>query len=357
MAKHIISPYRAFIFIALLTLVITQGCKRRAATPTQVLCGKTDMQCTDAYPIAGGADSITLFTPDASMLKNYTGMVLINAGNYLMGALPSDSFAMDDEKPQHHVQVKSFWMDATEVTNRLFSDFVIATGYITTAERINPKGALVFRPQGMVKDLNWWQFLPGTNWRHPYGPDSNIDTMGDYPVVQISWYDANAYASWAGKRLPTEAEWEYAARSGATGQLYPWGNTSPETGIYANVFEGKFPTTNTANDGYMLLAPVYAYKPNSYGLYNISGNVWEWCADKFHSKYYQYCTDNHITQPEGPPTSYAPENRFEELRVIRGGSFMCNNSYCSGYRASARNKTSPSTGLMNVGFRCVRNAE
>lgn len=356
MAKHTISPYSAIIFIGLLALVLTD-CKRRTPKVTEIICGKTDIQCTDALPNAEGIDSITVFTANASMLKSYDGMVLINGGTYLMGALPSDAFAMDDEKPQHLVEVKSFWMDATEVTNKQFADFVKATGYVTTAERLPPKGALVFKPQGNVKDLNWWQFVPGTNWRHPYGPESDIDTMANYPVVQVSWYDANAYASWAGKRLPTEAEWEYAARSGTTGQLYPWGNASPETNVYANVFQGKFPTTNTGTDGYMLLAPVNVFKPNRYGLYNISGNVWEWCADKFHSKYYQYCADNQITQPQGPPTSYAPENRFEELRVIRGGSFMCNSSYCSGYRASARNKTSPSTGLMNVGFRCVRNAE
>jgi formylglycine-generating enzyme required for sulfatase activity len=253
------------------------------------------------------------------------------------------------------VHIKSFWIDATEVTNRQFREFVKATGYQTTAERAQPKGALVFNAENNHhSNLYWWKFIPSADWQHPFGPGSNIDTLDNYPVVQVSWFDAMAYASWAGKRLPTEAEWEYAARAGLTESLYPWGNQSPELNNMANVFQGSFPEKNTAADGFLFTSPVKTFPPNAYGLFDVSGNVWEWCADKYHSEYYKYCSENAIQSPTGPAQSFSPENRYEELRVIRGGSFLCNQSYCTGYRVSARNKTTPSTSLLNVGFRCVR---
>jgi formylglycine-generating enzyme required for sulfatase activity len=245
-------------------------------------------------------------------------------------------------------------MDKTEVTNKQFAEFVKQTGYVTTAERYG--GSLVFIPGNKANgDLYWWQWVEGASWKSPFGK-KNQSAAPDQPVVHVSWYDAMAYASWAGKRLPTEAEWEYAARGGLANKIYPWGNENPESKKKANVFQGKFPAYNTRADGFEFLSPVQSFASNGYGLYDMSGNVWEWCADKYHSAYYPYCTENNITTPQGPNKSYAAENRYEDLRVIRGGSFMCNKSYCTGYRVSARNKTSPSTSLLNIGFRCVRDS-
>lgn len=314
--------------------------------------------CSDKLPAEGFKDVAMFYDADTTMLHSTAGMVLIPSGTYMMGANDNDSAAPDFERPQHKVEVKAFWMDATEVTNAQFKKFVDATGYVTTAEKANPAGAMLFTPANTGnKALSWWTFTEGANWQHPYGPDSNIDMMGNYPVVNISWYDAQAYASWAGKRLPTEAEWEYAARGGANNQPYAWGNANPEKEIRANIFQGEFPTKGTNADGYALMAPVKSFAPNGFGLYDVAGNVWEWCADNYHANYYAYCLENNITQPTGPARSYDPENRFTELKVIRGGSFMCNSSYCSGYRVSARNKTAPATPLLNVGFRCVRDGE
>jgi formylglycine-generating enzyme len=311
--------------------------------------------CSDMLPTGTVTDSLHLFTAAANALNNFTGMVLIPAGEFSMGALPADTFARADEKPMHKVQVDSFWMDATEVTNKQFKEFANATGYLTTAERLQPKGSLVFTPKG---DNNgnrfWWNYTNGANWQQPLGPGSSIDTMDNYPVIHVSSYDAMAYASWAGKRLPTEAEWEYAARAGGVNTLYPWGNQNPETEKRANVFQGKFPEGNTAKDGFRQTAPAGSFQSNAFGLYDMSGNVWEWCNDYYHERYYEYCTENEVAKPTGPVKSFNPEDRYGEYRVIRGGSFMCNSSYCTGYRSSARNKTTPSTSLMNVGFRCAR---
>jgi formylglycine-generating enzyme required for sulfatase activity len=311
----------------------------------------------------------------------HAGEVKIPAGEFWMGATDGDQFARTDEHPRHRIAVDGFWMDATEVTNAQFRKFVEATKYVTTAERKpdweelkkqlppgTPKppddvlvpGSLVFKaPPGPVPLDNvaaWWAFIPGASWRQPQGPGSNIDAMDDYPVVQVSWDDADAYAKWAGKRLPTEAEWEWAARGGLKDQVYAWGEEPVDQGKpKANTWEGHFPDKNDARDGYPGIAPVKQFKPNGYGLYDMAGNVWEWCADFYRGDYYADCENvGLVRNPPGPVDSFDPDEPTTPKRVTRGGSFLCHASYCASYRVSARMKTSPDTGMSHTGFRCVR---
>jgi formylglycine-generating enzyme required for sulfatase activity len=304
-------------------------------------------------------------------------MVWIEGGEFLMGSSDNDGSA--DEYPQHKVKLTGFWMDQTEVTNAQFRKFVEATGYVTTAEKAidweemkkqEPPGtpkppdsllaasSLVFHCSEHVVSLNdpsqWWTWVRGANWRHPQGPESSIEGKDNYPVVHISWDDANAYAKWAGKRLPTEAEWEYAARGGRINQSYPWGNEAVETGKpKANTWQGDFPNANTGWDGFKGLAPVKSFVANGYGLYDMAGNVWEWCGDWYDSDYYSEYKDRIVIDPKGPSKSNDPMEPGLPKRVLRGGSFMCNASYCKGYRVSSRMKSSPDTGLEHTGFRCV----
>ncbi|MGO4288703.1 formylglycine-generating enzyme family protein [Chitinophaga sp. RAB17] len=308
-------------------------------------------------------------------------MVLIPAGNFLMGA--DDSTGMADEYPRHAVDVASFWMDEHEVTNQEFANFVAATGYITTAEKPISKeelmasmppgspepdssalagmmapGALVFTPPDHAVPFNdisqWWTFVPGTSWKHPEGPGSNIDNRGNQPVTQVSWLDAQAYAKWAGKRLPTEAEWEYASRGALSGKLYPWGDEALTSGKpKANTWNGNFPYKNTKTDGYYGTAPVKSYSPNGYQLYDMSGNVWEWCEDWYDANYYVQ-GEKGVHNPPGPAAGFDPDDPGQAKRVIRGGSYMCSDEYCRGYRVSARMKSTPESGLSNLGFRCAR---
>ncbi|MCW3467560.1 formylglycine-generating enzyme family protein [Chitinophaga nivalis] len=304
-------------------------------------------------------------------------MVLIPGGTFRMGA--DDSTGMPDELPGHTVQVDSFWMDTHEVTNREFAAFVAATGYITTAEKPISKeelmqslppgspepdssmlapGALVFSPPDHAVPFDdvsqWWRFVAGASWQHPEGPHSNIDSLANHPVTQVSWMDAQAFAQWAGKRLPTEAEWEYAARGGLREQVYPWGNEALTAGkAKANTWNGNFPYRNTTTDGFYGTAPVGSYSPNGYQLYDMSGNVWEWCADWYDANTYLR-DEKGVTNPAGPGKGFDPDDPGQPKRVIRGGSFMCSDEYCRGYRVSARMKTTPESGLANLGFRCVR---
>jgi len=304
-------------------------------------------------------------------------MVLIEGGSFLMGA--DDAEASADERPRHGVTVGSFWMDASEVTNAQFAKFVKATGYVTTAEQApdwnvlqkslppgTPKPAddmlvaasLVFSPPKAPVDLSdvsrWWSWTKGADWRHPQGPGSSIKDMDDHPVVQVSWYDAQAYCKWAGKRLPTEAEWEWAARSGNSQSIYPWGNEPASGGdAKANLWQGHFPDRNTVADHYYRTAPVKSFAANPFGLYDMAGNVWEWCADYYDARYYAALPANTV-RPQGPPASYDPDEPYAVKRVIRGGSFLCNDSYCSGYRVARRMKSSEDSGMEHLGFRCVR---
>ena len=305
------------------------------------------------------------------------GMVRIPAGDFIMGS--NDVQARRDESPPHRVHVDAFWMDQTEVTNAQFKAFVDATGYVTTAEQSpnwdelkkdlppdTPKphdsllqaASLVFVPTKGPVDLNqynqWWAWQPSANWRHPNGPLSTIEGKENHPVVHISWFDAQAYASWAGKRLPTEAEWEWAA-SGGKVQIYPWGNEpilegNPKT----NAWEGAFPYQNDLRDQFFYTAPVAAFEPNSFGLFDMAGNVWEWCSDWYDFNYYQRVADQTIKNPQGPEKAYDPYQPYIQQKVMRGGSFLCNDTYCSGYRVASRMKSSPDTGLQHTGFRLVK---
>lgn len=310
-------------------------------------------------------------------LKSVVGMKRIPAGVFSMGS--HDAQGRADEYPLHHVHVNAFWMDETEVTNAAFAAFVKATGYLTTAEKaINwaelakqvPKGtpkpadsllapsSLVFVPSAGPVDLNdysqWWAFKRGADWRHPEGPGSSIKGRENHPVVHVSWDDAAAYARWAGKRLPTEAEWEWATRGGLKDKVYPWGNESVNNTPYkANSFQGHFPYEDQALDGYKsTTAPVKSFAPNGFGLYDMAGNVWEWCSDWYRSDYYK---KSPVINPKGPSSSYDPDEPGVPKRVMRGGSFLCHDGYCSSYRSAARMKSSPDSGLQHTGFRCVKN--
>lgn len=286
-----------------------------------------------------------------------------------------------DEKPAHRVIVSGFWMDETEVTNQQFAAFVDSTGYVTTAEKppiledimkqlpagsptpsaeLLVPGSLVFeKTKGPVNDLRdvsqWWSWTPGACWKHPEGPGSDLTGRENHPVTQVSWDDAVAYCKWAGKRLPTEAEWECAARGGLEGKLNVWGDEKySEDKPQGNMWQGKFPAVNTARDGYERTAPVKSFAPNGFGLYDVAGNVWEWCADRYRADLYEFRSrEKSIVNPAGPDTAFDPRNPQSESRSQRGGSFLCNDSYCARYRPSARHGCSPDTGMSHVGFRCV----
>jgi formylglycine-generating enzyme required for sulfatase activity len=311
------------------------------------------------------------------------GMVWIPGGGFKMGT--DSDLGWPDESPPHRVRIDPFWMDETEVTNAQFRAFVEATGYVTTAERQpdvdeilrqSPPGtpppnkedlvpaSLVFQPTSGPVDLNdfaqWWHWTPGANWRQPDGPESSIEGKDNHPVVHVSWDDAVAYARWAGKRLPTEAEWEFAARGGLEDKPYVWGDERPGTGgkWQCNIWQGAFPYRNRAEDGYRREAPVKSFPSNGYGLFDMAGNVWEWCGDFYRYDLYETLAETGVTvNPPGPNESLDPGNPYGPSRVQRGGSFLCNDAYCSRYRPSARHGCSPDTGMSHVGFRCVMSKE
>ena len=313
----------------------------------------------------------------------YEGMVLIPAGEFNMGGRDK-RFARPDEFPVHRVKVDGFYMDEHEVTNRQFAAFVAATGYITTAEQVpdwdemkktlppgTPKppadffvpGSLAFNPPDHAVPLDnplvWWKWAKGVSWRTPEGSGSTIEGKEDYPVVHVSWFDANAYAQWAGKRLPTEAEWEYAARGGYDDFVYPWGNEGVDEGaVKTNSWQGNFPNENSLRDNFYGLAPVKQFNPNAFGLYDMAGNVWEWCNDWYHHDYYTTFSAGGVAHnPQGPASSFDPMEPGAQKKSMRGGSFLCNDIYCSGYRAAARMKSTPDSGAPHTGFRCVKDAE
>jgi sulfatase modifying factor 1 len=355
------------------------SCQQKAAETTKAYRSKDGISCQSNLPNRFGATIKTADMTDSvsTQNKDRTGMKWIPGGTFMMGA--SDKEGRADEYPRHGVKVDGFYMDATEVTNAQFAAFVKATGYKTIAERKpdweelkkqlppgTPKpleetlvaSSLTFTPPNHPVPLDnvaqWWSWTPGADWRHPSGPKSSIAGKEKFPVTQVSWDDAYAYAKWAAKRLPTEAEWEFAARGGLKDAKYPWGNEEIENKKpKANTWQGSFPNKNTDWDGFDGLAPTGSFAPNGYGLFDMAGNVWEWTADWFRSDYYQSLSGKITYNPQGPEISNDPDEPSVPKKVIRGGSFMCNASYCKGYRVSSRMKSSTDTGLQNTGFRCV----
>lgn len=297
------------------------------------------------------------------------GMVWVPGGEFWMGAADGDEDKFPDATPRHRVYVDGFWMDRTEVTNSEFTKFVEATRYKTIAEReIDPNDypgvdpaklvpfSAVFTPpdESVPLDnfLQWWKGVPGADWRHPEGPDSDIRGRMNHPVVHVCWLDAAAYAKWAGKRLPTEAEWEFAARGGHDRQRYVWGDkVKPGPGWPANIWQGNFPNKNSADDGYVATAPVASFPANDFGLYDMAGNVWEWCADWYRPDYYR---ESPSRNPQGPDDSFDPQEPGVPKRVQRGGSFLCCDQYCVRYRPGARHAGAADSGASHTGFRCVK---
>jgi sulfatase modifying factor 1 len=301
-----------------------------------------------------------------------TGMASIPAGVSLMGG--DNDQARPDELPKHKITIPAFLMDKTEVTNAQFQHFVKTTHYMTTAqikpdwedlkkqlppntpkpdEKLLVPASLVFtapdHPVALKHITEWWKWTPGADWQHPRGPDSTIAGL-NHPVVHVSWDDAKAYCNWAGKRLATEAEWEWAARGGLQNKIYPWGNEPIDQGrVKANTWQGEFPQQNTVRDKYYYTSPVATFPANGYGLYDMAGNVWEWVADWYRADYYSSGKNNIA----GPHSSFDPHEPNMSKRVLRGGSFLCNESYCSGYRVAARMKSSPDTSMEHIGFRCA----
>jgi sulfatase modifying factor 1 len=341
-----------------------------------------------AHPLATAASSATATDPDFALtVPNKTpapspapaGMVWIPGGEFSMGStaegesLCGQPGVTRDALPVHRVYVDGFWMDATEVTNEQFAQFVAATSYVTVAETKPTKeefptappenliaGSTVFTPTPTPVKLDdyfqWWSYIPGADWRHPSGPGNDIQGREKYPVVQVAYEDAEAYAKWVGKRLPTEAEWEFAARGGQAGRLYAWGDELKPGGKWmANIYEGKFPVQDTGEDGFAGLAPVAQYAPNPYGLYDIAGNAWEWCSDWYRPDTYARLklAGGVARNPQGPATPYDPAEPTEKKRVQRGGSFLCTDQYCTRYMVGTRGKGEVRTASNHLGFRCV----
>jgi formylglycine-generating enzyme required for sulfatase activity len=330
-----------------------QDARRRQEKAKQNSAVETLDQSTEPQPAPGPAPE---------------GMVWIPGGVFLMGGEPS----FTDAQPKHEVEVSGFWMDRTEVTNAQFARFADATGYVTVAERAPTAqqypgappdslvaGSIVFHPPdesvSFDNPLAWWQYVAGADWRHPEGPQSDIAGRGDHPVVHVCWLDAEAYAGSTGKRLPTEAEWEIAARGGLRGQRYVWGKELlPDGRWQANIWQGDFPAGNTSDDGFAGTAPVGSFPPNGFGLFDVAGNVWEWCADWYRPDYYATSAPRN---PQGPSSSYDPMEPGIAKRVQRGGSYLCSDKYCVRYQVGSRGKGAVDSGATHVGFRCVKDRE
>ncbi len=376
------------------------ACKEKAKEELKVADHETmDCSSVSRATLLGTDGALTQetitdsLTTDPRAREDYNGMVKLKGGVFEMGGdvppgfenMPKTALPQGDELPKHAVNINDFWMDTHEVTNAQFKAFVEATGYVTTAEtpvdweemkKQLPPGtpkppaenllpaSLVFNyaPANASRDnlANWWTFKQQANWRQPKGPGSTIEGKEDHPVVHVSWYDAQAYAKWAGKRLPTEAEWEYAMRGGKQNMMYPWGNNKTEQGTnYANHLQGNFPYTNTVEDGFEGTAPVKSFPPNDYNLYDMAGNVWEWTSDWYSGKYYYELSQQGgvADNPQGPDEGFEVYNNLEKKKSIRGGSFLCNDDWCSGYRNARRMRNTPDTSMEHIGFRCVRDVD
>jgi formylglycine-generating enzyme required for sulfatase activity len=292
-------------------------------------------------------------------------MVWIPAGWFQMG---SEEVPFADSKPVHRVHVDGFWMDQTEVTNAQYARFVEETSYKTYAEEPHDglaAGSFVFKPPSVPVSADnpyqWWKFVEGANWRHPEGPESTIVGRENHPVVHVSWNDAVAYCEWRSRkegatvRLPTEAEWERAARGGLEGKRYVWGDElKPDGKWMANIWQGRFPYQNTEEDGYRTTAPVGSYPPNGFGLYDMAGNVWEWCLDWYRPDYYLESPERNPTGPDKHSSFDPQESTLGPKHVQRGGSFMCSDEYCIRYVPAGRGKGEPTSASFHIGFRCVR---
>jgi formylglycine-generating enzyme required for sulfatase activity len=351
-----------------------------AASPPETKAATASAAATPGVAAKAEAFDPTIVNHDLEREAAPADMAWIPGGEFSMGA--NDPPDMDDvgmkatldARPIHRVYVDGFYMDKTDVTNGEFERFVKATGYVTVAER-KPRaedfpgappenliaGSVVFAPPDHPVPLNdylrWWTYIPGANWRHPTGPESNIKGKENYPVVQVAYEDAQAYAKWAGKRLPTEAEWEFAARGGTAGKPFVWGDQFRPNGKWmANTHQGHFPNKDSGDDGYVGIAPVAKFPANHYGLYDMAGNVWQWTSDWYRPDYYRQLSaaGTVARNPQGPDSAYDPSEPNQPKKVQRGGSFLCTDQYCSRYIVGTRGKGEVSTGTNHLGFRCVK---
>lgn len=355
--------------LALFVFSIVFSCKNEKPleTKTTSIISKTE-------------DNATILVDKPDGIETPKGMVWVKGKTFTQGAKAADNFAMPREKPAHQVNVDGFFTDINEVTNKQFKEFVNATGYVTVAEKpidweqmkkelpegtskphdsILQPGSLVFNKEvNAVVNMNnyaqWWTWKTGANWRQPYGEGSSIEEQDNYPVVHVAYKDALAYCKWANRRLPTEAEWESAAQGNQTDAIFTWGNDPRILNSNANTWQGKFPTNNQSIDGFRYIAPVKSYPANSIGLYDMMGNVWEWTSDIYNANYYKELnTSKSIINPTGATEYYNPQNPYQIEMIMKGGSYLCHDSYCASFRISARMSTSRDSGSDHLGFRTV----
>ncbi|SHI99939.1 formylglycine-generating enzyme family protein [Pseudozobellia thermophila] len=363
-------------FLATTIISLTVACK-----DTNKKTAETDNGNERLEKVKEVVVDTTVITTIPEGIEAPEGMVWVPGKVFEQGAVAQDKVAMDHEKPAHKVAVDGFFMDVTEVTNAQFKKFVDETGYVTVAEReidweemkkqlpegtakphdsILQPGSLTFKKtKGSVPNLydfsQWWRWTIGASWKHPNGPGSDIKGKDDHPVVHIAYEDALAYCEWANRRLPTEAEWELAARGNHLGTIYFWGDDMDVLSQKGNTWEGEFPVTNTKQDGFERRAPVKSYPPNDLGLYDMAGNVWEWTSDWYNTNYYREVAAQHtiLKNPQGASSPYNERDPYAREKVMKGGSFLCNASYCSSYRVSSRMATSLDSSLEHLGFRTV----
>ena len=350
----------ALVLAALLPVL---GCSRRG--------GQTEHDHGAAAPPPPASGGVARINTTPAPGQAPEGMVWVPGGTFWMGC---EGCGMPDALPAHLVEVDGFWMDLAPVTNRQFARFVNQTGYVTVAERpLDPaqypgvpreklvSGSAVFTPTAtpvaLDNPLQWWRYTAGASWKHPEGPGSSIDGRGDHPVVHVAYDDALAYAKWAGGRLPTEAEFEFAARGGLDRHRYPWGNEmTPGGKAAANTWQGQFPARDRGEDGHLGTSPVTAFPRNGFGLYDMGGNVWQWCADWYRPDTYaeRVKAAAPVRNPRGPDSSFDPQEPGAAKRVLRGGSYLCTDQYCARYLVGSRGKSEVSSGTSNLGFRTVR---
>jgi sulfatase modifying factor 1 len=365
------SGIAAAIGATLLSASAISGCQSHSRDPAGASQSPTTDHVGHQPAPAGRNGPAPTIDATPAPLPAPEGMVWIPGGSFWMGC---DGCGMPDALPVHMVSVSGFWMDPTPVTNAEFDRFVRQTRYVTVAERKpDPKefpgvpadklvaGSVVFTPPAHPVSLEdyskWWSYVPGADWRHPEGPSSTLAGRERHPVVHVAFEDAAAYASWIGKRLPTEAEFEFAARGGLDRARYPWGDDLKPAGrVPANIWEGHFPDANSRADGFFRTSPVTAFPANRYGLRDVGGNVWQWCADWYRPDYYATFTspETAARDPRGPQASFDPDELSAAKRVTRGGSFLCSGEYCSRYLVGSRGKAEVSSGSSNLGFRLVK---